>query len=470
MAELDDLIRLTNPWWEAPERINEDPHLRAFQESAFQWDPPVLREIELSSSAIHTLRGPRQVGKTTTLKRVVSKLLETGEQRVGYYSFDLDVQPERILDVIRRMRQLHPHGEEGRWFLLLDEVTQIPDWQRGVKYAWDAGLIRDDVLILSGSSARDLIESAELMPGRRGQGNDYTQLPLSFRAFAEAVKGIELPVPMLDPREVGRSANLRHVRQTALRLDDLNHSLDLYLESGGMPAPIRDILEHGAVEERTLREIWQAVAGDVTKAGLDRIAALKMLERVAISLGSSLSWTAAAEAMDVVPNTAKKYVEFLTLGFTLLPVYFWDLSSSSYNPSKQRKVYFLDPVFARLPGAAGLTARRAEPSGLVEGVVAASLFHSIGTRLVETFPLPHALAYWRATSGREIDFLAHPQEGPVPIEVKWGDSETGISRARRAILASFKGGLVLTRTKLDLEHEVPTMPASCFLYLVSVIA
>lgn len=59
-----------------------------------------------------------------------------------------------------------------------------------MKAAWDAGVTADDALLLTASSAHDLKRGAERLPGRRGKGKDYLQLPLSFRDYCVAAHGI----------------------------------------------------------------------------------------------------------------------------------------------------------------------------------------------------------------------------------------------------------------------------------------
>lgn len=466
MIDLDAEVRGSNPWWQDPKRIEDDPHIREFERGAFQWDPPVMRALDVQTPAIHTLRGPRQVGKTTTFKRIVARELERGAVRVGFFSFDLVDDPGTVLEVLRSMRRQHPEPE-GRWLFVLDEITQVEGWARGVKYAWDQGLIRDDTLILTGSSARDMVEGWELLPGRRGEDEDYVQLPVSFRSFADHVRGLRIDVPVIDPTGISSEDNRRHIRQAALALEPLNEVLAIYLQCGGFPTPIDDWLREGEVTQRTLRTIWQAVAGDLTKGRLKRKTGLKLIERVVLSLGSPFAWSSAAEDMDVHIDTAKRYVRFLTLGFTLLPLYFWDLSDSRFNESKQRKVYFRDPVLARLPGAARSTQRSIAEDGLVEGVAAEALDRSIPMSLLDTFPLPRSIGYWKATSGREIDFLADPTRSLLPVEVKWSDSSTAISNARKAMGATFGRGVVLTRSVIEADRPLPALPVSVFLYLVT---
>jgi predicted AAA+ superfamily ATPase len=466
MIDIDQEVRRSNPWWRGAQYLRGDPHLKEFRNASFQWDPPVLEGLRLDQPAIHTLRGPRQVGKTTTLKRILKRHLPDEGGSVGYFSFDLVDDPATVLEVVRSMRRQHPNPE-GRWLFLFDEITQLEDWTRGVKYAWDQGLIRNDTLLLTGSSARDMVEGAELLPGRRGEDHDYVQLPMSFRSFVKQIADLQVDVPVVDPNNLLDDQAHPHIRQVALQLEDLNELLGTYLTCGGLPAPVRDWLRAGSVSERSLRSIWQAVAGDLSKRGLKRETGLKLIERVAISQASPFAWTAASRDMDVHPNTVKRYVRFLTLGFTLLPLYFWDLSEARFNKSKQRKIYFRDPIFAQIPRAARSTQRTIDDAALVEGAVAETLLRATPKPLLDTFPLPRAVGYWKSSSGREIDFLADPTEERLPIEVKWSDAKSSISNARKALGATFDKGLVLTRSIFEPNHTLPAIPVSVFLYLVS---
>jgi predicted AAA+ superfamily ATPase len=72
--------------------------------------------------------------------------------------------------------------DKGLNFLILDEVTCIRDWDKGVKYLADAGLLENVVFILAGSD-RVIIKEARLrFPGRRGQSDrvDFFLYPLNF--------------------------------------------------------------------------------------------------------------------------------------------------------------------------------------------------------------------------------------------------------------------------------------------------
>ena len=462
---MDEQIREQNPWWVDPEAIRRDRLVVQRDSGPFRWSPPALEAIDLQPGAVHTLRGPRQVGKSTTVKSLIERLLAAGERRVLYFAFDLARDNDAIAQVIRRARALHPRPE-GRWYLFLDEVTTVPDWQLAMKYAVDQGLVGQATVLCTGSSARQM--GAEQLTGRRGAGRDYVQLPVSFRDFCTAVMGIALPAETHTVGGLITPDGLATVRELYLRLDALRPALDIYGRIGGFPAAITDYLEIGSVTEQTVNMLWSMVAGDVQQAGRDSVAALKLLERIGRSLGSPISWQALAEAMDAGSNnTAREYVTLLAESFAILTVYFWDLSDNSLKPQKQRKLYYIDPLLDAVPSTIMPGARRAPPAGLVENLVASALYRSATDRLVQAAPVPGAVGVWRSSGGGEIDFVvgervAGCRSPRFPVEVK-GDARTGISYARRTIRSVFGRGIIATTTRFEPAADVPAIPVSVLL-------
>jgi predicted AAA+ superfamily ATPase len=63
----DSQILHLNPWWRDPASVGRDPKIRALESRSFHWDPLVLDAIEIGLQRVHTLRGPRQVGKSTSI-------------------------------------------------------------------------------------------------------------------------------------------------------------------------------------------------------------------------------------------------------------------------------------------------------------------------------------------------------------------------------------------------------------------
>jgi len=59
-------------------------------------------------------------------------------------------------------------------FLVIDEVTYIRGWERGVKYLADAGLLDRTVLMLTGSDLALIRETRSMLPGEGEQPTAWT--------------------------------------------------------------------------------------------------------------------------------------------------------------------------------------------------------------------------------------------------------------------------------------------------------
>jgi predicted AAA+ superfamily ATPase len=461
--DLERQLRDDNPWWYSPEVIARDPHLRRYDGGPVKWTPPALAAMPLSLEDTHTLRGPRQSGKTTTLKRRIRELVTRDEKRILYFSFDTVRRQGAVGEVIRLSRRIHP-TPEGPWYLFLDEITSVPDWEYDVKRCWDSGLTRDDAIVLTASSARDLRIGTERLPGRRGRGRDFLQLPMSFRDFC-TLRGIAVPEPALAAEEFLTPEGQRICNELYGRGEALERALRLYLRVGGFPAAVRDMMmsEAHTVDPSTVQVLTSVLAGDMTRMRRDPLAGIKLIQQVCRSLGSPLKWSNAAEAIAADnPVTAREYAELLAEIFILLTVFFWDVGRQSLEPRKQRKVYILDPLYAELPRASIPGTAPPEEDGLIEDLVAVALFRSAASTLIQAGAAPGAVAYWRSTDGREIDFVVPRASDPqnpdrFPIEVK-GDNLTGISNARQAIKRTFRQGIVTSRSRFQWDPDVPVLP------------
>jgi len=83
---LDHLLKLYNPWWEHPQG-----HWR---KDLPDYRRPIVTEILSDLSELPqmvSVTGPRRVGKTTSLKQVICKLLDDqtiDPRKILYFSFD----------------------------------------------------------------------------------------------------------------------------------------------------------------------------------------------------------------------------------------------------------------------------------------------------------------------------------------------------------------------------------------------
>jgi len=69
---MEGLIYAQNPWWEWSNWEARDRDLRNYNRASVKWMPSWLREISLEPFSLNIVVGPRQVGKTTGAKLLVS--------------------------------------------------------------------------------------------------------------------------------------------------------------------------------------------------------------------------------------------------------------------------------------------------------------------------------------------------------------------------------------------------------------
>lgn len=468
MSSIQERVVAQNPWWREPGAVHRDPLLRALAGSPFVRTADPLEGIRTDEPAVITLRGPRRVGKSTSLKHMARDAVEQGRaDRTLYYSFDLEEAPDALLDVYREAQRIQAGRSEGPWLILFDEITSIPEWQSAVKFLRDQTEAARDCFILTGSSARDLKRTGEFLPGRRGRIDrpDRLLLPLSFREFVEAA-GFE-------PEPAGRvglgrlvDGDLPDMGRWPLHRDRLNGLFEDYMQVGGFPEAVVDYLDEGTVRDASIRMLWEICMGEVTRWGRDRITAMKALERVVLSLGGPVSWTRLAEEMEVSSAvTAREYAELLADVFILLHLYQWDLARGTFSSRRQKKLYAADPLFLAIPSRIHPGSAQPERSALAENVVALTLFRYLDEGSVESFGVPNALFYWRSKSQNEIDFLARPRSDAVPIEVTYG-RRVRKGKTEEGMIKRFGKGLILTRDHLGMDGKVPHIPVSLFCYVL----
>jgi predicted AAA+ superfamily ATPase len=426
-------ILAQNPWWSKQGWPAEDRQLGRLAGQPMRLPAELVGTIDLKEAAIHTLRGPRQVGKSTDLKLLVERALAEGHEprSIVYVTLDLiEGEPHgELADTITRAKALAEH--EGSSIVLLDEVTGVPRWQTAVKARWDDGTIAEDVVVCTGSSAIDLQKgAAERLPGRRGGGRDYLVLPQTFASFAGAIDKSIPPSPCLtiaDIRTPDGEAQLHEARFHGRALED---ALALYLKFGGLPAAVAEAAT-GALEpsEEVKRILYDSLVKEVQRRGASVPAAHALLERVLRSLGSRTDWSRMAREMDVPltnrrgatsHHTLRDYIELLAGGYFLFILYFWRAKSDTNSLSNEKKVFFGDPLLhtIALEHVPGLSA---DVPALVENAVGLALYrrYEPPERLIESFISPDRLHAWRTARAGEVDFVAGRRRELDVVEVKY---------------------------------------------------
>lgn len=481
-----------NPWWTRAGWEADDPHLRRLQGHPVRLPSPPVEDVDLARPAVHILRGPRQVGKSTDLKLLVARALREGlpPGRVVYLSLDLleDQPPNELVDSIERALFLAGAGRDEPRLILLDEVTAALRWRTSIKAMWDRGLIDTDVVLCTGSSAIDLAEgAAERLPGRRGAGRDMLVLPQDFGSFARALDASVPPPPGWSVADIlsadGRSA----LAGMLVHMPALGDALERYLAFGGLPAAVAEaVTGRREPSEEVRRILWDSLTREIQRRGASIPAAQALLERTMRSLGAKVSWSRIADELAVPlgggrslaarrggrsrrsdPRTVQSYVELLATDYFALILYFWRPDSGSGSVAKDKKIYFGDPLLHTI--TASRTGLPRDRHAEVENAIALALYrrYEPSERNAENFQAPERLHVWGTRRGGEIDFVCGPRTAIDAVEVAdWAKVNRQKATAPMRALPG-RPAIVATRDELRLTGAVNLVPAVLLLWALS---
>jgi uncharacterized protein len=449
---LDQFLR-QNRWWADPSAIYSDRHLVRMREAALSWTPPL--PFRTDRDCIYVLRGARQVGKSTVMKRQISELLAAGwaPRRILYLDAEL-AGLETGRDLVGALRtyldseRSSTQEASTRCAVFLDEVTRVQNWSGALRGLVDNDELKGVTVVATGSHMRDLRQGGERLPGRRGEGSDldWVLRPLSFREY----------VTLVDP-EVGIPASLGlltadGVRSGMLARGHLRPRLialfEKYLATGGFLTAINDVARSGGVKAETYQTYRDAIVGEFTRAGMRESFLREVVNWLASHLGKEFDFRDIAADTDIgSKDTARNYMDNLEASYVTTIVY---RASSLSRPAPAfrgpKRVHPVDPLFWHLvnawasndpdPWLASLAALEnlVQVGHLVESTVASHLARAFGDRVF----------YWRPSSLQEVDFVvAPPNAPPMLLEVKYQQS-IGVQDVGPLTRAG--GGLLATRS------------------------
>ncbi|MEI6462947.1 MAG: ATP-binding protein [bacterium] len=169
--ELKTTLYELNPWWD-----DTDYRYDVVPRSSFK------KLITNNSKTIDVFIGARRVGKTSIMKNIINHLLNSGINRhnIVYFVTDARVSkkivPEDIVNFVRANSNI---ASKETIYLFLDEVQDMPDWQRGIKYLYDNSNVK---IYITGSSSLILRSETSKLTGRFIL---HEVLGLSFQEYLE---------------------------------------------------------------------------------------------------------------------------------------------------------------------------------------------------------------------------------------------------------------------------------------------
>ncbi len=302
------------------------------------------------------LSGPRQVGKTTLARSIISA-------RRGLYLVYDDADDRQ--EILRR-RYVH------RKWVCLDEFHKFPRWKAHVKGIFDKHS-PDLHLLLTGSARLDVYQkSGDSLLGRYYLHHLH---PFTLGELQNPrLPGLPDPESLLTPAPGGRAG-----------FTDL-------LRFGGFPEPLfaQSVTEHRRWSNMRKSLLVQEDLRDLTEVKLLRLAE-HLLELIPERIGSLFSANALAEVIQVSTPTVLHWMEIFSRLFIVFKVLPYSRSIGRALV-RQPKIYFWD--WSQVP----------DEGARFENLVAGHLFKAarqwtdIGAGNVDLF-------FVRDRDGREVDFL-----------------------------------------------------------------
>ena len=263
-----------------------------------------IRQRLIESNKIVILYGPRQVGKTTLIRELVSKL--------PYKSLMVNAD-ELLYQTVLSARNLTQMRllVEGYELLFIDEAQRIPDVGINLKILHDG--LPNLKIVVTGSSSFELANrTKEALTGRTWT---YELFPISLGEL--------------------------HGQQNAFAL---TQRLDELLRFGSYPDTLQ--LPNATDKIRYLRELSSAyLYKDILEMASIRHAdkLRKLLQLLAFQVGSEVSPSELGTTLGMSKDTVNTYIDLLEKAFVV-----FRLSGFSRNlrkeVSKMDKIYFYDSV------------------------------------------------------------------------------------------------------------------------------
>jgi len=494
-------LREANSWWKSKEKIEQDPEIHNWAVSRIKLDPRLRHKINFldPSDVIYTIRGPRQVGKTTLIKLQIRDFLL--EQNISpydimYYALDLASAPQDIVDIVEAYQKLTKSRRKDRCFIFLDEASSVANWQKGIKSLVDSGKLKNCTVVVTGSQAINIKKETERLPGRRGEAStnyDKILLPMKFSEYVYVSNNeIKKLITDLDLRStINRIATFNELTNLKIpaqieRLNDYQNELDAhlndYLLTGGTPKIVETKLQTTSISEAIFTTYLEGFLGDWAVERKNQTLLRQFMTELIPTVGSLSTWDKMTKNADLgSKNTAIDYVDTLQRLFVLSVFYRYGEKRKTPMLKDPKKIHFVDPFYLHLfNGWTGATRfldtaelyleDELKKSKLIEGVIGSHLVRwaFILSPKKQIFEPSNHVFYWRDEKKKEVDFILNDGiKNELPIEVKYSNEARALGGFYSFLReTSRKSGLVISKDELDVKENYVSIPASVFLMLI----
>ncbi|MBU3957634.1 MAG: ATP-binding protein [Nanoarchaeota archaeon] len=422
------LLSNLNPWWRDKGEIEKDEKVLDYYRRKHKL------KIGIEDKNL-LIVGPRQVGKTTSIKLKILDLIKSGTnpKNILFFSCELISKKEDIVSMLQEFDRL----SEGKKYIFLDEITFVENWQNAIKFILDSPLSRNKVFCITGSSIAGL--KKEMFPGRDIEIKKF--LPLPFSEFCKLFGGESLKKIIGS----GKQKPLPDEKTIVAFLpfsEEIASLFQKFIQSGGFPLSFYELMESGSISEKTFDAYFNWIAGDMAKLERSERIFLSVAQGVVKNYGSKFSLNSVAKEMEIGSHvTVREYLELLEELYVIRSFFQKKRERPAYR--SERKAYFIDPFLFRIFyrkffGTAEVPSEKTPL--VVEGIVGEHL-----GRMENVFFF---------SGKREIDFIVDD----AGIEVKYG-----IAFEKDFPKYELGTRIILSKNEFRITEKIMIVPVGVFL-------
>lgn len=434
--------------------IQQDPDLRVLNKQKLAHKPLLIDDLPTGIPGIFTITGGRQIGKTTLLKQWMVHLIEKGiaPKAVMYLSGELIDDHHALVRVVMDILQSEDNisADTKIFYLLLDEITYITNWDKGIKYLADSGLLEDVAVMLTGSDSVVIQEARMRFPGRRGPADvvDFHLFPLSFYEYVKLNNKInedEIQILVKNENQAGKKL-----------IKKLYEEFERYLWHGGFLTAINDVASHNRILPATFATYSDWIRGDMLKRNKYEHNLKEILEGILQRYGSQITWNSISRELSIDhPKTVSDYIELLQ---SMNVVYIQSAlleDKLGPAPKKAKKIIFSDPFIYHAVNAWLNPCRDPFETLLLPQINSPETCSKIvESCIVNQYKRKFPVFYIKAKG--EVDIAYIHNKNFWPIEIKWAEQ---LRSKELKQISKYPNGKILTKSQNAGEiHEIPTEP------------
>jgi len=429
---------------------------------------PLEEEIPVNIPGIYILTGGRQVGKSTLIKLIIKNLLmkkKVSPSQIFYIACDLF---QRYPDLVSTIQQIFEGLDREKYFyLFLDEITYVKEWDRAIKYFADIGYFKKGSLLITGSDSVILKESMKKFPGRRGKSakTDFHYYPLSFSDYMSLLvsdlrNGVDkikkLSLSIIEDNNKDYISLKRHLSAEAIKLID--KYFNQYLFTGGFLSAINEYESNKKINKFVYQTYQQWVIGDFLKRNKKEYFLKDIITVLTERLAKQVTTYNIASVTEIQHHsTVQEYLKILEDMDVIFIQQALREDRLKPAPKKAKKIHFCDPFISQslISWTRGITDswEFVKEKIIVESPIKADMVEgcvsSLLRRKYKTFYIK---------SDGEVDIAIISDKSFLPIEIKW--TETLRRNELKQILKYRNGIIGYKGTQFGKYEHLQVLPVS----------